>query len=77
MIHAAFWLALIFAYPKFPQVQAIFFWNRWVIPIHENPDTYRFLVGAWQCHALTSVLESVEKKIVSVLPPSRINAQFT
>ncbi|UKO99403.1 HEAT repeat domain-containing protein [Nostoc sp. UHCC 0870] len=29
-IHAAFWLALIFAYPKFPQVQAIFFWNPWV-----------------------------------------------
>jgi HEAT repeat protein len=28
--HAAFWLALIFAYPKFPQVQAIFFWNSWV-----------------------------------------------
>ncbi|MBD2299249.1 HEAT repeat domain-containing protein [Nostoc sp. FACHB-190] len=28
--HAAFWLALIFAYPKFPQVQAIFFWNPWV-----------------------------------------------
>jgi hypothetical protein len=24
------WLALIFAYPKFPQVQAIFFWNPWV-----------------------------------------------
>ncbi|MBW4571430.1 MAG: HEAT repeat domain-containing protein [Tolypothrix carrinoi HA7290-LM1] len=30
IIHAAFWLALIFAYPKFPQVQAIFFWNPWV-----------------------------------------------
>ncbi|MEH2120783.1 hypothetical protein [Nostoc sp.] len=30
MIHAAFWLLLIFAYPKFPQVQAIFFWNPWV-----------------------------------------------
>ncbi|WP_442937063.1 HEAT repeat domain-containing protein, partial [Nostoc sp.] len=30
LIHAAFWLALIFAYPKFPQVQAIFFWNPWV-----------------------------------------------
>ncbi|MEH2077551.1 MAG: HEAT repeat domain-containing protein [Nostoc sp.] len=29
-IHAALWLALIFAYPKFPQVQAIFFWNPWV-----------------------------------------------
>ncbi|OCQ95742.1 PBS lyase, partial [Nostoc sp. MBR 210] len=28
--HAAFWLLLIFAYPKFPQVQAIFFWNPWV-----------------------------------------------
>ena len=26
-IHLSFWLALIFAYPKFPQVQAIFFWN--------------------------------------------------
>ncbi|MEH2050619.1 HEAT repeat domain-containing protein [Nostoc sp.] len=30
LIHAAFWLVLIFAYPKFPQVQAIFFWNPWV-----------------------------------------------
>lgn len=30
LIHAALWLALIFAYPKFPQVQAIFFWNPWV-----------------------------------------------
>ncbi|MFN6450892.1 MAG: HEAT repeat domain-containing protein, partial [Nostoc sp. EfeVER01] len=30
LIHAVFWLALIFAYPKFPQVQAIFFWNPWV-----------------------------------------------
>ena len=30
LLHAAFWLALIFAYPKFPQVQAIFFWNPWV-----------------------------------------------
>ena len=28
--HLAFWLALIFAYPKFPQVQAFFFWNPWV-----------------------------------------------
>ncbi|HEY9802051.1 MAG TPA: HEAT repeat domain-containing protein [Leptolyngbyaceae cyanobacterium] len=28
--HAAFWLTLIFAYPKFPQIQAIFFWNPWV-----------------------------------------------
>lgn len=27
LVHAAFWLALIFAYPKFPQMQAIFFWN--------------------------------------------------
>ncbi len=30
LIHAAFWLALIFAYPKSPQIQAIFFWNPWV-----------------------------------------------
>ncbi|MEH1950634.1 MAG: HEAT repeat domain-containing protein, partial [Nostoc sp.] len=30
LIHALFWLALIFAYPKFPQIQAIFFWNPWV-----------------------------------------------
>ncbi|MDF2389227.1 HEAT repeat domain-containing protein, partial [Nostoc ellipsosporum NOK] len=28
--HITFWLALIFAYPKFPQIQAIFFWNPWV-----------------------------------------------
>lgn len=27
LAHAAFWLALIVAYPKSPQVQAIFFWN--------------------------------------------------
>ncbi|MGB3652725.1 MAG: HEAT repeat domain-containing protein [Rivularia sp. (in: cyanobacteria)] len=30
LIHAAFWLILIFAYPKSPQIQAIFFWNPWV-----------------------------------------------
>jgi HEAT repeat protein len=30
LIHAAFWLLLIFAYPKSPQIQAIFFWNPWV-----------------------------------------------
>ncbi len=30
IIHITFWLALIFAYPKSPQVQAIFFWNPWV-----------------------------------------------
>jgi HEAT repeat protein len=30
LIHITFWLALIFAYPKSPQVQAIFFWNPWV-----------------------------------------------
>ncbi len=30
LAHAAFWLALIFAYPKSPQIQAIFFWNPWV-----------------------------------------------
>jgi hypothetical protein len=29
LAHAAFWLALIFAYPRFPQVQAMFFWNPW------------------------------------------------
>ncbi|MEH2395886.1 hypothetical protein [uncultured Nostoc sp.] len=23
--------------------------SRFLIPIHENPDTDRFLVGAWQC----------------------------
>ncbi|MEO0406361.1 MAG: HEAT repeat domain-containing protein [Cyanobacteria bacterium P01_A01_bin.135] len=28
--HAAFWLLLIFAYPKSPPIQAIFFWNPWV-----------------------------------------------
>ena len=28
--HIIFWLALIFAYPKSPQIQAIFFWNPWV-----------------------------------------------
>ena len=28
--HAGFWIALIFAYPYYRPVQAIFFWNRWV-----------------------------------------------
>ena len=28
--HILFWLLLIFAYPRFPQIQAIFFWNPWV-----------------------------------------------
>lgn len=30
LTHIIFWAALIFAYPKFPQIQAIFFWNPWV-----------------------------------------------
>jgi hypothetical protein len=30
IIHILFWLLLIFAYPKFPQIQAIFFWNPWI-----------------------------------------------
>ncbi|AFZ19069.1 HEAT repeat domain-containing protein [Allocoleopsis franciscana] len=30
LIHAAFWLALIFAYPKFPHTLAVFFWNPWI-----------------------------------------------
>jgi HEAT repeat protein len=30
LAHLAFWLALIFAYPKSPQIQAIFFWNPWI-----------------------------------------------
>lgn len=30
LAHALFWLALIFVYPRSPQVQAIFFWNKWV-----------------------------------------------
>jgi len=29
-LHGAFWITLIFAYPKFRPVQAIFFWNPWV-----------------------------------------------
>ena len=28
--HALFWSCLILLYPKFPQVQAFFFWNPWV-----------------------------------------------
>jgi HEAT repeat protein len=30
LAHAAFWFALIFFYPKSPQIQAIFFWNPWM-----------------------------------------------
>lgn len=30
LAHLAFWLALIFAYPKSRQIQAFFFWNPWV-----------------------------------------------
>ena len=30
LTHCAFWLLLIFAYPKSPQIQAIFLWNPWV-----------------------------------------------
>lgn len=30
LAHFFFWMALIFAYPNSPQVQAIFFWNPWV-----------------------------------------------
>jgi hypothetical protein len=28
--HAAFWAALILLYPRYPTIQAIFFWNPWV-----------------------------------------------
>jgi hypothetical protein len=28
--HLLFWLTLIYLYPKYPKVQAIFFWNKWV-----------------------------------------------
>ena len=28
--HAVFWLVLIFLYPRYRQIQAIFFWNRWI-----------------------------------------------
>ncbi|MEH2015553.1 hypothetical protein [Nostoc sp.] len=30
-------------------------------PIHKNPDTYRFFVGAWHCRALTNVFVSLLK----------------
>lgn len=30
LAHSAFWFTLIFAYPKSPQIQAVFFWNPWV-----------------------------------------------
>jgi hypothetical protein len=30
LAHIAFWIALIFAYPRSPQIQAIFFWNPWI-----------------------------------------------
>ncbi|MEM8719415.1 MAG: HEAT repeat domain-containing protein [Cyanobacteria bacterium P01_G01_bin.39] len=30
LTHFGFWALLIFAYPKSPQIQAIFFWNPWV-----------------------------------------------
>ncbi len=30
LIHPALWLLLIFAYPKYPKIQRIFFWNPWV-----------------------------------------------
>jgi HEAT repeat protein len=30
LLHAIFWIALIFVYPTSPPIQAIFFWNPWV-----------------------------------------------
>jgi HEAT repeat protein len=30
LTHALFWLILILAYPKYPKVRSIFFWNPWV-----------------------------------------------
>lgn len=30
LIHLAFWSALIFAYPRYRPVQAMFFWNKWI-----------------------------------------------
>jgi len=30
LLHAAFWIVLIFLYPRLPQMQAFFFWNPWI-----------------------------------------------
>lgn len=67
--HAAFWLALIFAYPKFPQIQAIFFWNRYV----------RDILGLWYVTLLLTWVPFLRCKLFapfkdSLLADARLDA---
>ena len=53
LAHLAFWLALIFAYPKSRQVQALFFWNPWV----------RKLMGAGYVGFLLTLVSPLRRKL--------------
>ena len=60
LTHIAFWLALIFAYPKFPQVQAIFFWNPWV----------RKILGVFYVGFLLTWVSFLRRKLFEPFKPS-------
>jgi HEAT repeat protein len=60
LIHVTFWLALIFAYPKFPQVRAIFFWNPWV----------RKILGIGYVGFLLTRLPFLRRKLFEPFKPS-------
>ena len=53
LTHAAVWLFLIFAYPRSPQIQAIFFWNPWV----------RKLVGVGYVGFLLTLVPFLRRKL--------------
>ncbi|MBU7587202.1 MAG: HEAT repeat domain-containing protein [Nostoc sp. TH1S01] len=60
LTHAAFWLLLIFVYPKSPQVQAIFFWNPWV----------RRILGVGYVGFLLTWVPSFRRKLFEPFKPS-------
>ncbi|MDJ0616132.1 MAG: HEAT repeat domain-containing protein [Calothrix sp. MO_192.B10] len=60
IIHALFWLALIFAYPKYPQIQAIFFWNPWV----------RKIIGMGYVGFLLTWVPFLRRKLLEPFQPS-------
>jgi HEAT repeat protein len=60
LIHLAVWLLLIFAYPKSPQIQAIFFWNPWV----------RRILGMFYVGFLLTWVPFFRRKLLKPFKPS-------
>ncbi len=60
LAHIAFWLALIFAYPRSPQIQALFFWNPWV----------RNILGVGYVSFLLTWIPFLRRKLFQPFQPS-------